>query len=99
MLIICSYFNCIFNLLHQLRAYTLFRKFTSLLNFNFYCHQAVGQEWDAIHLYIAKNIDWMKVWIERCAQSSHGISWEGVASLVKSTLVMEIQILQKGKSI
>ena len=25
----------------------------------------------------------MKVWIERCAQSSHGISWEGVASLVK----------------
>ena len=27
----------------------------------------------------------MKVWIERCAQSSHGISWEGVASLVKVT--------------
>ena len=26
----------------------------------------------------------MKVWIERCAQSSHGISWEGVASLVKA---------------
>ena len=25
----------------------------------------------------------MKVWIERCAQSGHGISWEGVASLVK----------------
>ena len=25
----------------------------------------------------------MNVWIERCAQSSHGISWEGVASLVK----------------
>ena len=26
----------------------------------------------------------MKVWIEWCAQSGHGISWEGVASLVKS---------------
>ena len=25
----------------------------------------------------------MKVWIERCIQSGHGISWEGVASLVK----------------
>ena len=27
----------------------------------------------------------MKVWIERCKQSSHGISWEGVASLVKGS--------------
>ena len=27
----------------------------------------------------------MKVWIERCEQSGHGISWEGVASLVKAT--------------
>ena len=25
----------------------------------------------------------MKVWIERCELSGHGISWEGVASLVK----------------
>ena len=25
----------------------------------------------------------MKVWIEQCEQSYHGISWEGVASLVK----------------
>ena len=25
----------------------------------------------------------MKVWIELCTQLSHGISWEGVASLVK----------------
>ena len=52
--------------------------------FNGYCHQTVGQEWDAIHLYIANNLDWMKVWIEWCKQSGHGISWEGVASLVKS---------------
>ena len=27
----------------------------------------------------------MKVCIERCEQSGHGISWEGVASLVKET--------------
>ena len=27
----------------------------------------------------------MKVWIERCEQSGHGISWEGVTSLVKAT--------------
>ena len=27
----------------------------------------------------------MKVWIERCEQSGHGISWEGVALLVKTT--------------
>ena len=26
----------------------------------------------------------MKVWIERSAQSGDGISWEGVASLVKA---------------
>ena len=32
-----------------------------------------------------KQFDWMKVWIERCEQSGHGISWEGVASLVKET--------------
>ena len=55
------------------------------MNFNFYCHQVVGQEWDAIHLYIANNLDWMKVGIEGCKRLGHGISWEGVASLVKAT--------------
>ena len=25
----------------------------------------------------------MKVWIERCTKSGEGLSWEGVASLVK----------------
>ena len=54
------------------------------MNFNFYCHQAVGREWDAIHLCIANNIDWMKICIERCEQFGHGISWEGVDSLVKA---------------
>ena len=27
----------------------------------------------------------MKVWIEWCEQSGHGISWEGLSSLVKET--------------
>ena len=79
-----TYSVFIFNILHQLIAYTLLRKFIFVLNFNFYCHQAVGRDWDAIHLYIANNLDWMKVWIEWCKQLGHGISWEGVASLLKA---------------
>ena len=63
----------------------MFRIFTPVFHFNGYCHQTVGREWDAINLYIANNLDWTKVWIERCEQSGHGISWEGVASLVKET--------------
>ena len=62
----------------------MFKIFTLVFHFNDYCHQAVGQEWDAIHLYIANNLDWMKVWIEQCKLSGHGISWEVVASLVKA---------------
>ena len=41
----------------------------------------------------------MKVWIERCEQAGHGISWEGVASMVKEHIAMERPILHKGKSI
>ena len=69
--------------MHQIRAYTCFRRFTPVFHFNDYCHQAVGQEWDEIHLYITINIEWMKVWIEQCEPSGHVISWEGVDSLVK----------------
>ena len=71
--------------MHHLRVYTLFSKFTYVLNFNVYCHDVVGREWDAIHLYITNNLDWLKVWIERCKLSCHGISWEGVASSVKAS--------------
>ena len=28
----------------------------------------VGRVWDAIHLYIANNIDWMEEWIELCTK-------------------------------
>ena len=61
----------------------MFRRFTLVFHFNGYCHQTVGREWDAIHLYITNNIEWMKVWIERYEQLGHEISWEGMASLVK----------------
>ena len=33
-------------------------------------------------MYIANNIDWMTVWIERCQQNGFSLTSEGVASLV-----------------
>ena len=33
--------------------------------------------------YIAKNLDWMKLWIEQCEQHHGRLSWEGVATLIK----------------
>ena len=43
----------------------------------------ISHEWDALNLYIANNIDWMMVWIERSQQNGLSLTWEGVASLVK----------------
>ena len=34
-------------------------------------------------MYIANNLDWMLVWIERCQQNGCSLTWEGVASLVR----------------
>ena len=42
-----------------------------------------SREWDALHLYIANNLDWMTVWIERCQHFGRTLTWEGVSSLVK----------------
>jgi sucrose-6-phosphate hydrolase SacC (GH32 family) len=39
--------------------------------------------WDALHLYIANNLDWMKLWIEQCEQHDGRLSWEGVDTLIK----------------
>ena len=36
-------------------------------------------------LYIANNLDWMKVWIEICIQCYGRLSWEGVVTLVKES--------------
>ena len=43
----------------------------------------VGREWDALHLYIANNLDWMTVWIERSQENGRSLTWDGVVSLVK----------------
>ena len=47
-----------------------------------YFFNTVGQELDAIHLYIVNNHDWMMVWIEWCQQNGCSLTWEGVALLV-----------------
>jgi hypothetical protein len=45
---------------------------------------SVAQEWDALHLYIANNIDWMNVWIERCKHHNGGrLSWQRLSELVR----------------
>ena len=47
-----------------------------------YLFETGGREWDAIHLYIMNNLDWMTEWIEQCQQNGFSLTWEGVASLV-----------------
>ena len=42
-----------------------------------------GREWDALHLYIANNLDWMTVWIEQSQENGRSLTWDGVALLVK----------------
>jgi hypothetical protein len=39
--------------------------------------------WDALHLYIANNLYWMKLLMEQCEQYDGRLSWEGVATLIK----------------
>ena len=43
----------------------------------------VGQEWDALHLYIAKNLNWMENWIEDCEEYFSRLLWEGVSKMIK----------------
>ena len=40
--------------------------------------------WDAVHLYIENNIDWMEEWIERWIELYVTLSWEGVSKLIKT---------------
>ena len=45
---------------------------------------SVAQEWDALHLYNANNLDWMNVWIERCKQHHGGrLSCHWLSELVR----------------
>ena len=43
----------------------------------------VGCEWDALHLSIANNLDWMIVWIDQSQENGHSLTWDGVASFFK----------------
>jgi hypothetical protein len=41
-------------------------------------------EWDALHLYIGNNLDWMNVWIEICKHHNGGrLSWKRLSKLVR----------------
>jgi hypothetical protein len=46
--------------------------------------RSVSQDRDALHLYIANNLDWMKVWIDRCKEN-HGdrLSLKELSELVR----------------
>ena len=48
------------------------------------CFDIVGREWDALHLYIAKNLDWMEIWIEDFEEYFGRLSWEGVIEMIKT---------------
>ena len=43
----------------------------------------VVHEWDALHLYTAKNLDWMTVCIEQSQENGRSLTWDGFVSLVK----------------
>ena len=49
------------------------------------CYHIVAREWDALHLYIANNLDWMENWIEDCEEYFGRLSWEGVSKMIKTT--------------
>ena len=40
--------------------------------------------WDALHLYIANNLDWMEHWIKDCEEFFGRLSWEGVSNMIKT---------------
>ena len=40
--------------------------------------------WDALHLYIANNLDWMENWIEDCEECFGRLSWEGASEMIKT---------------
>jgi hypothetical protein len=49
------------------------------------CYHIVAQEWDALHLYIANNLDWTEHWIEYTEEYFGRLSWEGVSKMIKTT--------------
>ena len=74
-----------------------------------YIFETGGREWDAIHLYIVNNLDWMMEWIERCQKNGCSLTWEGVASLVieahcngdstVTTMVVDLEYGLRGREV
>ena len=52
------------------------------MKLNFFYH-IVGRVWDALHLYIANNLDWMEHWIKHCEEFFNRLSWEGFNKMIK----------------
>jgi hypothetical protein len=48
------------------------------------CYHTIAREWDALHLYIANNLDWMEHWIEYTEEYFSRLSWEGVSNMIKT---------------
>jgi hypothetical protein len=51
---------------------------------NCYAINIVAREWDALHLYIANNLDWMEHWIEYTEEYFVRLSCEGVSKMIKT---------------
>jgi hypothetical protein len=49
------------------------------------CYHIVAQEFDALHLYIANNLDWMDHLIEYIEEYFGMLSWEWVSKMIKTT--------------
>jgi hypothetical protein len=47
-------------------------------------YHTVAREWDALHLYIANNLDWMEHWIEYNEEYFGRLSWEGVSKMIET---------------
>jgi hypothetical protein len=48
------------------------------------CYHIVAREWDALHLYIANNLNWMENWIEYTEEYLGRLSCEGVSKMIKT---------------
>jgi hypothetical protein len=48
------------------------------------CYHRVARECDALHLYIANNLDWMEHWIEYTEEYFGRLSWQGVSKMIKT---------------
>jgi hypothetical protein len=63
--------------------YTSINYYYSLFLLIYIFFIVAGRVWDALHLYIVNNLDWMKLWIEQCEQHEGRLSWEWVITLIK----------------